>query len=92
MARRTAEPEALDEPETASSTAKRVPQYDVLKRQMPTRGSDGKLYRNKNFSLVGAAWVTEKPDDETGEMITYIGVKPHQKFEVDEEGLLLRTR
>jgi hypothetical protein len=91
MATKTARPAAVsDEPEEAQER-KRTPDYSVLLRQQPQRGADGKLYRSSNFTTVGAAWVTKKVDPDTGEEITYIGVKAHIGFSVGEDGLLLRT-
>lgn len=78
------------EPDEVSENG-RKPDYTVLLRQQPQRGSDGKLYRSKNMTVVGAAWKTEKLDNETGEMVEYIGIKAHIKFDVGDEGLLLRT-
>ena len=69
----------------------RKPDYTVLLRQQPQRGNDGKLYRSDNMTIVGAAWKSEKLDEQTGEMVEYIGIKAHIKFEVGDEGLLLRT-
>lgn len=82
--------EATIEHEEVTETG-RKPDYTVLLRQQPQRGNDGKLYRSKQMTIVGAAWKSEKPDQETGEMIEYIGIKAHIKFEVGDEGLLLRT-
>ena len=78
------------EQEEARPADKRQPDYSVLLRQQPQRGSDGKLYRSNNMTVVGAAWKTEKIDEKTGEMVEYIGIKAHIKFEVGDEGLLLR--
>lgn len=69
----------------------RNPDYVVLLRQQPSRDKEGHLMRSSNMSIVGAAWKTEKPDKNTGEMIEYIGIKAHIKFEVGPEGLLLRA-
>lgn len=70
----------------------RKPDYAVLLRQQPTRDLEtGELVRNDNMSVVGAAWKSEKADPQTGELVEYIGIKAHIKFEVGEEGLLLRT-
>lgn len=91
MATKTMRPVAAVEPDEPAERSKRLPDYTVLLRQQPVRGSDGKLYRSENMTVVGAAWKTEKVDEKTGETIEYIGVKAHIKFEVGEEGLLLRT-
>ena len=69
----------------------RKPDYTVLLRQQPSVGSDGKLYRSDAMSVVGAAWLTEKPDRETGEVVQYIGVKFHVPVQVGPDGILLRT-
>lgn len=85
--RQTVEPET----DQAEEKRKRNPDYTVLLRQQPQRGSDGRLYRSDNMTIVGAAWKSEKLDEKTGELVEYIGVKAHIKFEVGDEGLLLRT-
>ena len=69
----------------------RDPDYEVLLRQQPQFNAEGKLMRSQNMSTVGAAWKSEKMDEETGEMVEYIGIKAHFKFEVGPEGLLLKT-
>jgi hypothetical protein len=91
MATKTMRTAAPVETEEAEGRGKRLPDYTVLLRQQPQRGNDGKLYRSENMTVVGAAWVTKKVDPDSGEEITYIGIKAHIKFEVGEEGLLLRT-
>lgn len=77
--------------EETASTKNRKPDYTVLLRQQPEMRADGQMYRSDNMSIVGAAWKSEKMDKDTGEMIEYIGIKAHVKFEVGPEGLLLRT-
>jgi hypothetical protein len=91
MATKILRPVVADEPDEPADRGKRLPDYSVLLRQQPQRGADGKLYRSSNFTTVGAAWVTKKVDPDTGEEITYIGVKAHIGFSVGEDGLLLRT-
>lgn len=91
MATKTVSKQPVVEDQGTEERQGRDPDFTVLLRQQPERGVDGKLYRSKNMTPVGVAWRSEKIDDKTGEMVEYIGVKAHIKFEVGEEGLLLRT-
>lgn len=91
MATKTLRPVAAVDQDEPAERGKRLPDYTVLLRQQPQRGNDGKLYRSDNMTVVGAGWKTEKVDEKTGEAVEYIGIKAHIKFEVGEEGLLLRT-
>lgn len=92
MATKVAKPTVVsEEHDEAEKRGKRMPDYTVLVRQQPQRGSDGKLYRSSNFSVIGAGWRSEKVDETTGETIEYIGVKVHVPVQLGEDGLLLRT-